>query len=91
MATTTPSSHVHTSPFAPFERAVERRLGTDMRLLYGFAAPVIGLCVVIALLLGYAASPWVVGALMVLEVAVGCLIMVGFVGVLNSDEHDDER
>jgi hypothetical protein len=91
MATATPSHPVQRSPYAPLERAVERRLGTDMRLLYGLGVPVILFCVTIALLLGFAASTWMVASLMVLEVGVLGVIMVGFVGVLNSDEDDDER
>lgn len=86
MATATPPNPAHPSPYAPFERAVERILGADMRLLYGMAVPVILLCVCIALALGYAASTWVVAGLMVLEVIVLGVIMVGFVGVLNSGE-----
>jgi hypothetical protein len=84
-----PHDHPHRRPLAPFERAVQRRLGTDMRLLYGMGAPILGMCVVIAVALGFGASVLTVAGLLVLEAIVLGVVLVGFVGVLNDDE--DER
>lgn len=90
MSTVNPTTHpAHRSPYAPFERATERLLGADMRLLYGMAVPVVALCVIIALALGYAASAWVVAGLMVLEAIMLGIVMVGFIGVLNSGDDSE--
>jgi chromate transport protein ChrA len=89
MASTTAHPR-HSSPFRPFDRAVERILGADMRLLYGMAVPVILLSVLIALGLGYAASPWMVGVLMLLEAALLGVVMIGLMGMMDSRD-DDER
>lgn len=89
MATLDPAAPAHHHPYARLERAVERVLGADMRLLYGMAVPPVVLCVIIALALGYAASPWVVGGLMVLEAIMVVVILIGFVGVLNSRDEDE--
>lgn len=77
------------SPMHGFEQAVEHVLGADMRLLYGMGVPVIGVCIIIALLLGFSPSPWVVAGLLVLETAVLGVVLVGFVGMLNEDDDED--
>ena len=77
-------------PMHGFEQAVERRLGVDMRLLYGMGVPVIGVSVLIALLLGFAASPWAVAGLMVIELVVLGVVLVGFTGLLNERPDDED-
>ena len=79
----------HHAPMHGFDEGVERILGVDMRLLYGMGVPVVGMSVVIALLLAFAASPWVVGGLLVLEAAVLGVVLVGFMGMLNEENDDD--
>lgn len=76
-------------PLQGFEEATERVLGVDMRLLYGLGAPVVTMSVVIALLLGFAASPWAVAGLLVIEAAVLGVVLLGFVGMLNEDDETD--
>lgn len=88
MSTHTTHMAAHRRPLRGFEQAVERALGVDMRLLYGMGVPVIGVSVVIALAFGFAASPWVVGGVLALEVVVLCVVLTGFWGLLNDDDDD---
>src|SRR5579864_3398587 len=49
---TTTENHPHEYPFQGFDESVEHVLGADMRLIYGFAAPilmVVGLIIILAL------------------------------------------
>lgn len=91
MSAVNPDHHPHHNPMHSFDATVERRLGTDMRLLYGMGVPVIGMCVIIAVALGFAASAWVVAGLMVLEAVVLGVVLVGFTGMLNEDQSEREQ
>lgn len=84
---TTPDAHTHQNPFRGFDESVERLLGADMRLIYGFAIPilmVVGLIVILAL----SPATWLVIAIVVMEVAAMGVVLTGFIGMLN--EPDDE-
>ncbi len=87
MSTTEPGTH-HAAPFRSFERATERVLGVDMRLLYGFAVPILMVCGVIVLL-ALAPSPWMVAAVMLLEAVCLGVVVTGFVGLLGEDDEED--
>ncbi len=89
MSTTDPNVRRHEAPFAPFERATERALGVDMRLLYGFAVPILMVCGVIVLL-GLAPSPWMVAGVMLFEALCLGVVVTGFMGMLNEDDEDAE-
>jgi hypothetical protein len=88
MATTNPENHPHESPFHGFDESVEHVLGADMRLIYGMAVPifmVVGLIIVLALSPG----TWLVVAIVVMEVVALCVVLAGFMGMLNEPEDDD--
>lgn len=90
MVTDTHISRPPRRPLRGFEQAVERRLGVDMRLLYGMGVPVVLVSVVIALLLGYAASPWAVAGLLAFEGLMLAGVLTGFVGMLNEPDDEDD-
>jgi hypothetical protein len=75
--------------FRGFEKSVERTLGADMRLIYGFAVPmlmVIGLIIVLAL----SPTTWLVVTILILELAALGIVLTGFIGVLSDDEDAKE-
>jgi hypothetical protein len=87
MATTSPDEHPHENPFQGFDESVEHVLGADMRLVYGMLVPilmVVGLIIVLAL----SPATWLVVAIVILEIAALCVVLTGFIGMLN--EPDDE-
>ena len=88
MATSSSDTHPHENPFKGFDDYVERTLGADMRLVYGFAVPilmVVGLIIVLAL----SPATWLVITILVIEVAALGVVLAGFVGMLN-EPYDDE-
>ena len=88
MATTSPDTHPHESPFKGFDESVERTLGADMRLVYGFAVPilmVVGLIVVLAL----SPATWLVITILLIEVAALGVVLTGFIGMLNEPDDDE--
>ena len=91
MTSQTPAAQPRRAPLHGFEQAVEGVLGVDMRLLYGMGVPVVGVSVIIALLLGFAASPWAIAGLMVIEAAVLAVVLIGFVGMLNEAPTDEDE
>jgi Na+-translocating ferredoxin:NAD+ oxidoreductase RnfD subunit len=75
--------------FAGFDQSMERVLGADMRLIYGFAVPVlmiVGLIIVLAL----RPETWLVVCVMVLECAALALVVAGIVAMLNEREDDSD-
>lgn len=83
----TSEQHPHENPFRGFDESVEQVLGADMRLIYGFAIPilmVIGLIVI----LGLSPATWLVVAILVMEVAALCVVLTGFIGMLNEPDDD---
>jgi hypothetical protein len=76
--------------FARFDRATQRVLGVDMRLLYGMGVPVVGTCVLVALAFGFAAGTWAVVGMMVVEVIMLGVVLCGFSGLLRDDGDDAE-
>lgn len=85
MATANPDPP-HEHPFREFDRSMERTLGADMRMLYGFLVPIlmiVGLVVILAL----SPATWLVIAILVLEVGAIGVVVTGVMGML--DESDD--
>ncbi len=73
--------------FAGFDASVERVLGADMRLIYGFAVPilmVVGMIVVLAL----RPETWLVISILVLEVGALAVVVAGIVEMLNEEDDD---
>jgi hypothetical protein len=88
MATSTTSSSPRTSAFRGFDDSVERRLGADMRLVYGMAVPIlmiVGLVVILAL----SPAAWLVAAIVVMEVMALGVVVYGFMGMLDEPEDDE--
>jgi hypothetical protein len=81
----------HENPFHGFDESVEHVLGADMRLIYGFAVPilmVVGLIIILAL----TPATWLVVTIVVMEVAAMGVVLTGFVGMLNEPgDQDDEN
>jgi hypothetical protein len=87
MASTSPDNHPHENPFHGFDESVEHALGADMRLIYGMAAPIlmiVGLIIILAL----SPAAWLVVAIVVMEVAALCVVLTGFIGMLNEPDDD---
>jgi hypothetical protein len=78
----------HENPFKGFDDSVERVLGADMRLVYGFAAPilmVIGVIVILAL----SPATWLVIAIVAVVLGALGVVLTGFIGMLNEPAEDD--
>lgn len=88
MTSTTPAQPHHDNPFRGFDESVERAVGADMRLIYGFAVPILMVVGLIAIL---ALSPatWLVVTILVLEVAALGVVLTGFIGLLNEPDDDE--
>jgi hypothetical protein len=84
MSTTSP----HPQPFRNFDESVSRLLGADLRLIYGFAVPIL---MIVGMIVVFALSPstWLLAAIMVLEIAALVVVVFGFVGMLNEGEDDE--
>lgn len=89
MAISSPISHSQYSSVHWFDGAITRRLGADMRLLYGMGVPVVGVSAVIAVVIAFAASPWTIAGLMALEVVMLVVVVVGFFAMLDESEDTD--
>ncbi|HET9123835.1 MAG TPA: hypothetical protein VFN65_03010 [Solirubrobacteraceae bacterium] len=76
------------SSLARFDGSIERRLGFDARLLYGFSAPVVVMGVLISLMM-LVRNPWAVAAAMIVEVLVLGLVVAGFMNVLDEGSDAD--
>jgi hypothetical protein len=88
MATASSNSHPHEHPFRGFDESVERTIDADMRLIYGFAVPILMVVGLIAIL---ALSPatWLVITILLVEVAALCVVLTGFIGMLNEPDEDE--
>lgn len=89
MATTAHNHEHHDPVFRGFDYSVERVLGADMRLVYGMLAPilmVIGLIVVLAL----QPATWLVGVIVVVEVAALAVVITGLLGMMSTDDDQDD-
>ena len=74
--------------FRGFDSSIERLLGADMRLIYGMAAPIlmiIGLIVV----LGLSPAPWLVAAILVIEIGGLGVVVAGLLEMLNDEDEDE--
>ncbi|HLY47724.1 MAG TPA: hypothetical protein VKR21_00875 [Solirubrobacteraceae bacterium] len=89
MSTAASDDHPHENPFRGFDESVERALGADMRLVYGFAVPilmVVGLIIILAL----SPATWLVVTIVVMELAALCVVLTGFIGMLNEPDDEDD-
>jgi hypothetical protein len=80
-------AHEHRYVFRGFDQSVTRVLGADARLLYGMAIPIL---MIVGLILVLALNPaaWLVGLIVLFEVAALALVVTGLLEMM-SDEQDD--
>ncbi|MGA2012635.1 MAG: hypothetical protein ABSH51_19175 [Solirubrobacteraceae bacterium] len=73
-----------------FDQSVVRRIGVDMRPLYGMGVPILG---VIALLIALALYPkaWLVAAIVIVEVAGLALVVTGLMEMMVDNADDDPQ
>jgi Flp pilus assembly protein TadB len=64
------------------DSAIERLIGVDMRLIYGFGVPMLALCALIVVMM-LASSVWMVAAAMVVVLAMLALVLTGFLGMFD--------
>ena len=86
----TASSGASRSPqrrFRALDRAVERRLGVDLRLIYGMGAPILA---VVGMIIAFSLSPstWLLVVILALELAALVVIGVGLASMLNDRDED---
>lgn len=89
MATAPSNTPPRRKVFAGFDASVERVLGADMRLIYGFAVPVlmvVGLIIILAL----RPETWLVVSILVLEVAALGVVVAGILEMLNEEDDDPD-
>jgi hypothetical protein len=86
MSTTNPQ---HENPFRGFDESVERALGADMRLIYGFLVPIL-MVVGVIVLLALSPATWLAVTILVIEVAALGVVLTGFVGMLNEPDENEE-
>lgn len=76
------------SSLSHLDGAIERRLGVDARLLYGFSAPVVFMGVLISLMM-VVRSPWAVAAAVLIEIVVLAVVIAGFLNMLDEQPDSD--
>lgn len=89
MAAATPNTDSHENAFRGFDRSIERLIGADLRLVYGFAVPIlmiVGLITVLAL----TPATWLVGLILILEIGALGIVVAGIMGMLSEDDEDPE-
>ena len=59
-----------------------------MRLVYGFAVPIL-MIVGLIVILGLSPATWLVIMILVMEVAALCVVLTGFIGMLNEPDEDE--
>ncbi len=75
-------------PLHGLDTAVESAVGADMRLLYGFLAPILFVCGMI-IVLALAPSYWLVAAALAPEVALLFFIVTKIMAMLNEPEEGE--
>lgn len=70
------------------DASLERRVGADLRLIYGMAAPIL-LIVGLIVVLAFVTSPLVVAAILVAEVGLLGVVLLGFSELLSESEEED--
>jgi len=88
MSTGPSDTYPHEHPFRGLDRSIERVLGADLRLIYGFLVPILMLVGMI-IVLGLQPSAWLVAPIVVLEVAGLFVIVYGLMGMLNEPAEDE--
>lgn len=84
-APSTPRHRGPRNPFAGVDRAIERVIGVDMKLIYGMFMPMLLVCAVIVAL-AFRPSEWIVAATVVLELGCLALIVVKLMAMLGDEE-----
>jgi hypothetical protein len=83
-----PSYTDPTRVFHNFDEDLERRIGADMRLIYGMLVPILMICGLI-ILLALNPQTWVVIIVLVFELVALGVVITGFMGMLNESDTDD--
>ena len=89
MASRSPNTSPHPSPFRDFDASVERMLGADMRLIYGMLIPILMVCGLL-IMLALSPSAWLVGVIVLFEILGLALIVYGFMVMMRDDGDDAE-
>jgi len=89
MASPTTHSRQHRHVLHGFDESVTNVLGADVRLLYGLAIPIL---VIIDLIVLLALNPakWLVGAILLLELAALALVVGALYEMMSDDEDESE-
>jgi hypothetical protein len=88
MASASTPAHEHRHILRGFDESVTNVLGADVRLLYGLAIPIL-LIVDLIVLLALDPTKWLVGAIVLVELAALGLV-IGALFELMSDPDEDE-
>jgi uncharacterized membrane protein len=77
----------HRYVFRGFDQSVARVLGTDARLLYGMAIPIL---MIVGLIMVLALSPagWLVALIVLFEIAALALVITGLLEMMSDDQDD---
>lgn len=77
-------------PLRHFDDVIESRIGGDLRLIYGMAAPILVVVGLIAVLV-LSPSYWLVGAVLVIELACLMFMVVKLMAMLGQPEAEEGR
>jgi cobalamin biosynthesis protein CobD/CbiB len=69
--------------YANCDGALQRRTGTDLRLLYGFGVPIVVTALLVSLGIAFAAITVTVVALMMIEAVMLVTVAIGFTRMLS--------
>ena len=69
--------------YANCDGALQRRTGTDLRLLYGFGVPIVVTALLVSLCIAFAAFTVSVVALMMIEAVMLVTVAIGFTRMLS--------
>jgi hypothetical protein len=87
MTSTVTGPRASSPSFRAFDAGIERLIGADFRLLYGMAVPILGMCALLVALAFYPHA-WLVGLIVVIEIASLGLVVKGFMAIMSDDEDD---
>ncbi len=90
MAPTSAHADQHRHLFRGFDESMTQLLGADLRLLYGMAVPIL-MIVGLIVLLALNPATWVVGVLVLFEIAGLALIVAGLYEMMSDDGGDETQ
>ncbi len=90
MASTSVHADQHRPVFRGFDESMTQLLGADLRLLYGMAAPIL-MIVGLIILLALNPAKWVVGMVVLFEIAGLALIVAGLYEMMSDDDGDETQ